>query len=291
MSFTVYVDEAGGAVAAPTISEVGSTGIYQFEIEAGFNASGESRTWQIDTGGTALVNGSDQYGATIYYDDWVKPATNGAESVTLTINAGGSPVPGVRVDIKAGSTDVDSKSTNSSGQVTFNLDAGSYTAVPTLTGYTFPSTTITVSAPDTVSPTSISGSALTTGQTSPSGLTGAVSWTAPTTGASIAGLFELTGDIAITRTLSGIPGGTAVSKAYLTFKCGGLTSEADSEAVLQEVDVSGSTTLTWSLSTADTQAIRGQYEYDIRVILDDASTRVVERGSSDVDCAVTQSVT
>lgn len=79
------------------------------------------------------------------------PAPNvgtGAYTVTLTVNDGTNPINGAKVRLTSGSQSY-LGTTNTSGQITFNIDNATWTVAITAAGYTFNGTTLSVTADTT----------------------------------------------------------------------------------------------------------------------------------------------
>lgn len=72
----------------------------------------------------------------------------GANTVTITVTDGANAIPDAKVRVTNG-PDTDIRATDSSGEVTFNLDNGDWTVSITRPGFTFAGTTLAVDGPET----------------------------------------------------------------------------------------------------------------------------------------------
>ena len=111
-------------------------GYYRFDApDAMWAAAGSVRIWGEASGKHVLYPPIEVQGA--------YGTGTGANTVTITVNDGTNPIMGASVRLTKGSLTYLAQ-TNSSGQITFNVDNGTWTVAITEAGYTFNGTTLTV---------------------------------------------------------------------------------------------------------------------------------------------------
>ncbi|HAM54298.1 MAG TPA: hypothetical protein DCQ64_02350 [Candidatus Rokubacteria bacterium] len=210
----------------------------------------------------------------------------GAESVSVQFTDGSSGVQGALVLAINGSSElVAAQLTDGGGSVSLLLDAGAYTLLATRPGYQWAETAVTVSSPDTISTSTIAGSALTAGQFAQVGVTRSVSCSAKTRGARIENISQ--GDVlTLTRTVTGVPDGTTISSAVVRF---GSFAEKRTDlsvaATVTDSGADGTGVITFALTAAYTRGFQpGQpTDYQLRVVLASGTEVLVEDGVIVVD--------
>lgn len=224
---------------------------------------------------------------------WGGAAGDGAHTVGLTVEAGGSPVMGARVDVLAGATVVARGYTDASGEVSLQLDAGTYTYTVTKAGYEWDGGSLVVSAGGTPTPDTLEGDVLAVASASgtvPTGHSRSLAWGELVTGSTITGI--VTGDtVTITRTITGAPG--AISKAWLTAKTAANRTKADTYSAFSKEVEPGAFVLSFALTSTDTNALApaATWEFDVQVLLADGTVQTLEIGTLPRVLGVTTDVT
>lgn len=200
-------------------------------------------------------------------------AGDGSQEVVITVaDDSAQPLPGARVEVLSGSLLVARVYADVSGEATLYLDPAEYVVRASLTGYTAAGIDATVSAPDAISPATVTLAAATANPVSseaPVGLTRTLVYGEVLAEQRISRI--VAGDhVTVTRTLSGVSSDDAVS-AWLTVKPSRRARERDDSdaTVLQAVGVvsgTGSTrTLVFALAPAQTLQLDGPLAYDVQV--------------------------
>lgn len=264
----------GGAyanVTAPNVSELGA-GWYEADPAL---AAGEAVIGAINFGASYSPSVAAFQAR---YEDTLTPVSEstGSESVTLTITVDGSAMPGVRVEVRISGSLVAQKYSDVSGEVTFALDPGTYTVRCIRAGSTFNETTVTVSDPDTATPSTIDGTSIASTAETPPGLTGSVAYTAPVYVGAI-GPLAARDSWTLTRSVTSLPAN--ISSAKFTIQARGKTATS---LVDNTTTVTDSTSPTGAVQTVidadDLSLSAGTYDYDWELTLADGSVRTVERG-------------
>ena len=208
---------------------------------------------------------------------------NGAESVGLTVyDDAGNPIGGALVTIRSGATKVAGPTATTPGGVaTFGLNAGTYTVAATAPGHEGATLQVTVSATDTISPSTLTLTALTDDLRSRVGIAGTCSITAPAIGATIGGI-TAGEDVRITRTCTAVTSGETITAA--TLKVGSArasgSSWTDFAGTVSDTGADGTGAFRFDLTPAQTRSFaRGSpHDYLVTVTLSGGKTYVVERG-------------
>lgn len=166
-TYRIYEDETESPILTGSMAKLddgNTTGFYTELIAAsvgnGFEA-GKTYTIYIQATVDAATGG-----IALGFKVTRAETGNGARTITVTVNDGTDPLESAKVRFTSGSESYVG-TTNASGQVVFYLDDATWTVVITKSGYTFTSTTLTVSAnaSQTYSMTAISVPASDPGQT------------------------------------------------------------------------------------------------------------------------------
>ena len=292
-TFTSYlVDGSTPGGGAPAISAVsGATGLYAFTATL---TAGQRLQAIVDL--TASCTGQRYLAVAANFDDlfpaqavddeltaehgagtWGGGAGSGAQACTITVQVGGQARQGARVDIFAGGSVAAQAWSAADGTCVVNLDAGTYTARVTSPGATWASTTVVVTATDTITPSTLNGTAAESTATTPTGLTGSVSYTAPEYAGAI-GPLAARDSWTITRDITALPANIASAK--FTVRQFGAPGTSLVTAVVSVTDAVAPTGAVSIAFAADALALPGgRYSYDVELTLADASVRTVEVGT------------
>jgi len=279
--FSAYLVDGATPGTVPTISAVaGATGLYEFTatllsgerlqavVDLTASCTGErylaiatdfDELFAVEAVGTDLSNthGSGQWGGS---------AGSGAQACTLTITVGSVARQGARVDVLSGTTVVAQGFTDSSGQVVVNLDAGTYVARVFDPGAQWPSTTVVVTATDTITPSTIDGAEIASDVTAPVGLSGSVSATAPDYAGTIGPLAS--GDTwTITRTITGLSANVLTAAFAVRRKddSPGASLFTATATVTDAPAPTGTVSIAIAAGALDLSA--GRYRYELRLNL------------------------
>jgi len=207
---------------------------------------------------------------------WGGGSGSGAQACAITVTVDGQARQGARVDVFAGGTIAAQAWTNASGVATVNLDAGTYTARVTSPSATWPTTTVVVTATDTITPSTLSGTGATSTATTPVGLSGSVSYTAPEYAGAI-GPLAARDSWTITRDITALPAN--VSSAKFTIRAFGSPGTSLVDATVTVTDSTAPTAALSIAMEADDLALEGgRYAYDVELTLANGSVRTVEIG-------------
>jgi hypothetical protein len=261
----------GNTSTAPTVTAHGS-GRYSFLPGLAID---EARCWfaQVDTSHVAVPSGGQ-----VAYEDQVQPLALGAGSQTVTLTAllDGAACQGVRIDVTSGGAIFAQGFTASDGTIVLNLDPGTYTVAATRSGGAWNAVTITVSSPNTVAPTSLSGMSVPSESSTPVGLTGSVAYTAPNYAGAI-GPLAARDSWTITRDITALP--AAIASAKFTVRAFGSPGTSLITATVTVTDATAPTGAVSVAIAADALSIEGgRYAYDFELTLADGSVRTVEIG-------------
>lgn len=289
--FSSYlVDGATPGGGAPAISAVsGATGLYSFTATL---TAGQRLQAVVDL--TASCTGQRYLGAAYHFDDLFTAAAtdtqlsashgsgqwgasgSGAQACAITVTVDGQARQGARVDVYAGGSVAAQAWTNASGVATVNLDAGTYTTRVTSPGATWATTTVVVTATDTITPSTLSGTGATSTATTPVGLSGSVSYTAPEYAGAI-GPLAARDSWTITRDITALPAN--VTSAKFTVRAFGSPGTSLVDATVTVTDATAPTAALSIAMEADDLALEGgRYSYDVELTLADGSVRTVEIG-------------
>jgi hypothetical protein len=204
----------------------------------------------------------------------------GARAVVVTaLDSAGSPLVGARVDVFSGSTLVTrGQRTGAAGTVTVHLDDGSYVLRTTLQGYAFDDVGATVSAGALAF--TVAGSSGEAADPLQVGVTRGLDYAAPRDDYTVEGLVEGDGTATLTRTVANVPGGRTIASALLTVKRPDRVGDADTRARLQLTGTVSGTTLTFSMTAAQSRTLGPDpLAYDVQVVLDDGTKKTLELGT------------
>ncbi len=312
LAWAVCKDADTGADLSPlpTFHEYGSLGKYYVDIPLGND--------QNFTGLVSFPSGSAEsyYDIDIDYADVITPATaaeidtqlsgthgtgawgaNGAGSqlVTITATVASAAMPGVRVEALAGTVVIAVGTTDGDGEVVFQLDPGTYAIRLTLAGYTWSPTSAVVTATNIITPSSFDGTAVDdvgTG-TPATGLSGVCAIGSPVLDATID--YLVAGDsYTLTRSVTGVPAGKTLAKAWLTVKYAADAIAPDADAKVVQLAIAGTlgadgqitdtgadtvAALSFILTATNSLLLVAALEYDFQVKASDGKIYTIESGT------------
>lgn len=291
--FSAYlVDGSTPGGGAPAISAVsGATGLYSFTatLTAGqrlqavvdLTASCTGQRYlacatdydELDTPGAVDAELSATHGS----GTWGGGAGSGAQACAITVTVDGQARQGARIDVFAGGSIAAQAWSGADGTCVVNLDAGTYTARVTSPGATWATTTVVVTATDTITPSTLAGTGATSTATTPVGLSGSVSYTAPEYAGTI-GPLAARDSWTITRDITALP--SNVVSAKFTVRGFGSPGTSLVDATVTVTDATAPTAALSIAMEADDLSIEGgRYSYDVEITLTDGSVRTVEIGT------------